>query len=109
MHGRGGPEAAQCPHASRISGRRVVGMDPAETLRQALRNQHYTHMAFQEAKTREMPPGESPQEWSKRIEDLRVAAEEADAEMKRLRPEEPLPDDTSDTEYQPPVGPGLSN
>jgi hypothetical protein len=38
-----------------------------------------------------------------------VAAEEADAEMKRLRPEEPVSDDTSDVAYQPPIGPGLSN
>ena len=84
-------------------------MDPAETLRQALRNQHYTRRAFQEAKTREVPPGESPEEWSQRIEDLRVAAEQADAEMKRLRPEEPLPDHTSDVSYEPPIAPGLSN
>jgi|HubBroStandDraft_3_1064219.scaffolds.fasta_scaffold1143660_2 hypothetical protein len=84
-------------------------MDPAETLRQALRNQHYARMAFQEAKTKEVPAGESPEEWSKHVEDLRVAAEEADAEMKRLRPEEPLTDEPSDVTYQPPIGPGLSN
>jgi hypothetical protein len=84
-------------------------MDPAETLRQALRKQHYARRAFQEAKTREVPSGESPEEWSKQVDDLRVAAEEADAEMKRLRPEEPVSDDTSDVAYQPPIGPGLSN
>jgi hypothetical protein len=84
-------------------------MDRAETLRQALRKQQHARREFQEAKTKAVPPDESPEQWSKRIDDLRAAAEEAEAEMTRLRPEHPTPDATTESEYQPPIGPGLSN
>ena len=84
-------------------------MDPAETLRQALRKQEHTRREYQEAKNREQPPDESPEQWSRHVQDLREAAEVAEAEMDQLRPVQPNADRSPDEEYQPPMGPDLSN
>ena len=84
-------------------------MDPAETLRDALRKQQHTRRVYQEAKARPLPPDESPEQWSRHVEDLREAAEAAEAEMDRLRPAQSKADHPHDGEYQPPMGPDLSN
>jgi hypothetical protein len=84
-------------------------VDRAETLRAALRKQEYARRAFQQAKTREVPPDQSPEQWSEQLETLRRAADEAEAEMTRLRPEPRDPADASEDAYQPPIPPALSN
>ena len=84
-------------------------MDRAETLRAALRKQEYARRAFQQAKTQEVPPDHSPEQWSEHVEELRRAADEAESEMSRLRPESETPADTEESEYQPPIPPALSN
>jgi len=87
----------------------VSAVDRAETLREALRKQEYTRRAFQQAKTKEIPPDRSPEQWAEQLEKLRRAADEAEAAMTRLRPERRDPADTSENEYQPPIPPALSN
>ncbi|MGH9919502.1 MAG: hypothetical protein ACRD6W_11635, partial [Nitrososphaerales archaeon] len=64
-------------------------MDRAETVRAALRQQVSTRRRYEEAKVRELAPEESPEERTAELEELRVAAESADAEMARLRPDKP--------------------
>jgi hypothetical protein len=82
-------------------------MDPAETLRAALTRQHHARRNYDEAKNQEIPE-ESPEERALRLEDLRAAAEAADAEMDRLRPAKPPTDDRQQEGISPPMGP-LSN
>ena len=84
-------------------------MDPAETLRQALRKQQHARREYQEAKSRNVAPGESPEQWAQRVQDLREAAETAEAEMDQLRPVQSKVDRPPDEAYQPPMGPDLSN
>jgi hypothetical protein len=84
-------------------------MDPAETLRQALRTKHRAWRAYELARRSELPPGESTERWSEHVKELREAAEAADAEMLRLRPPVEAPTRQTHEGYVPPLGPGLSN
>jgi hypothetical protein len=84
-------------------------VDQAETLRQALRKQQHARREYQEAKSKKVPPDESPEQWAQRVEDLREAAETAEAEMTQLRPVPSTVDHPTDEAYQPPMGPDLSN
>lgn len=84
-------------------------MDRAEMLREALRKQEHAHRKLQAAKTEAAAPEETPEARSQRIQDLQEAAAQADTEMALLRPEPPATEDQSESEYQPPIGPALSN
>ena len=89
--------------------RTIGGMDPAETLREARRKQDHTRRVYEDAKRKVLSPDESAQEWSQHLHELQEAAEAADAEMLRLRPERPRADDSTHDGYVPPMAPGASN
>jgi hypothetical protein len=84
-------------------------MDPAETLRQALRAKHRAWSAYELARRSELPPGESTEQWSEHVKELRASAEAADAEMLRLRPPTEARTQEGQEGYVPPLGPELSN
>ena len=102
---------ARCgqPYPGGDVGRKILDVDRAETLRQALRKQQHARREYQEAKSKELPPGESPEQWAQRVQDLREAAETAEAEMNELRPVQSKVVRPPDEGYQPPMGPDLSN
>ncbi len=84
-------------------------MDPAETMRAALRQQVSARRRYKEAKVRQLSPHESEEQRAAQLEELRLAADSADAEMARLRPEKPDADASEREAYTPPMSPELSN
>jgi hypothetical protein len=87
----------------------MKGMDPAETLRLARRVQIYTRKQYEEAKDKELSDDESSEHWSQHVKELQEAADAADAEMARLRPEGPQSDDDAGEGYAPPIASEWSN
>jgi hypothetical protein len=84
-------------------------MDPAETMRAALRQQVSARRRYDEARVRQLAPEETPEQRAAQVEELRVAAESADAEMARLRPEKPDAEGSGREAYTPPMSPDMSN
>ncbi len=84
-------------------------MDPAETMRAALRQQVSTRTRYDETKVRPLSPDESEEQRAAQLEELRIAAESADAEMARLRPEKRDGQGSERQTYTPPMSPDLSN
>ena len=78
-------------------------------MRAALRQQFKAQKRYEEAKVRPLSPEETEEERTAQLEELRVAAESADAEMARLRPQKPAAEDPGRETYTPPMSPDLSN
>ena len=84
-------------------------MDPAETMRAALRQQVSARKRYEEAKVQPLSAEESEEQRAAQLDELRAAAETADAEMARLRPQRPNPADSEGETYTPSLSPDLSN
>jgi hypothetical protein len=78
-------------------------------MRAALRQQVSSRRRYEEARVRQLAPEETEEQRAAELEELRVAAESADAEMARLRPERPDPEGSGRDTYTPPMSPDMSN